>query len=287
MVLDELLIIDGQPWGEALTLRHLLGHTGGLRDAMVDDATRLGGPAPGSLIGALMSRLVDPGHRWVPWDPRDPASAQAGVLNWYLNEVACAGLSLPGNAFHYSDTGYVLLGLVVERVSGVPLHRAMSDRLFAPLGLRNTYLAYVGDPPDLQADRLPESEPWMGPVPCLSLGVSLSFDWGGGGVVSTAAELAAFHRALLAGRLFRDPRSLQAMTCWRQPAGLKPPRSGVGLGLFRTEQQGLEWIGHSGAWGCKMFAAPAADLLVTGTLNRADAAEDWHARLAAALRVVC
>jgi D-alanyl-D-alanine carboxypeptidase len=283
VVVDQLLLVDGQSVGHALTLRHLLTHTGGLRDAMVDDHEQLGGPAPASLIGALMSQHVDPRHRWRPWDPAHPAAPEAGVLNWYLNEVAPAGLSHPGQGFHYSDTGFVLLGLVVEHLSGLPLHEALQQRIFAPLNLQRTYLAYVGDPPNLGPDRLPESEPWMGSLPCLSLGLSLSFDWGGGGVVSTAAELAAFHRALLQGRLFRSPASLQAMTAWQQPLGLKAPRSGVGLGLFRTEMGGHTWVGHSGAWGCKMFAAPAADLLVTGTLNRADAPDDWHAQLATAV----
>jgi D-alanyl-D-alanine carboxypeptidase len=283
VVIDELLLVKGQSLGHALTLRHLLTHTGGLRDAMVDDREHLGGPAPASLIGALMSQGVDPRHCWRPWDSAHPADPEAGVLNWYLNEVAQAGLSGPGQAFHYSDTGFVLLGLVVEHVCGLQLHAALAQRLFAPLGLEQTYLAYVGDPAGLAADRMPESEPWMGPLPCLSLGLSLSFDWGGGGVVSTAAELATFHRALLQGRLFRNPASLQAMTAWQQPVGLKAPRSGVGLGLFRTEMGGQTWVGHSGAWGCKMFAALAADLLVTGTLNRADAPDDWHAQIAAAV----
>jgi D-alanyl-D-alanine carboxypeptidase len=120
-------------------------------------------------------------------------------------------------------------------------------------------------------------------MPFLSAGVSLSFDWAGGGVVSTAAEQAKFLRALLQGRLFREADTLASMTRFASPEGLAAPRLGVGLGLFRTRLNGIELIGHSGAWGSKMFAAPSLDLLVSGTLNRADAPADWHARLLAAL----
>ncbi len=282
-VIDRLLCVDGKSVGKLITLRHLLSHTAGLRDAMEDDHHQLGGPAAGSIIGALMSGQINPLHHWVPWDDSRPDVAQAGVLNWYLHEVANAGLSQPGTAFHYADTGYVLLGLVIETVLGKPLHQALRERLFAPLNLQNTYLAYTGDPSDLGADRMPESEPWMGQMPCLSTGVSLSFDWAGGGVVSTAAEQATFLRALLQGGLFREASTLSNMTRFAKPEGLGAPRLGVGLGLFHTRLNGIEFVGHSGAWGAKMVAAPAHDLLVTGTLNRADAPNDWHARLVAAL----
>jgi D-alanyl-D-alanine carboxypeptidase len=282
-VIDRLLQIDGQPCGHLLTLRHLLQHTGGLRDAMVDDLQQLGGPAPGSLIGALMAGRIEPGHAWRPWDAACIDTPTAGVLNFYLDAVADAGLAPPGQAFHYADTGFVLLGLVIEAVSGAALHAAYRSRLFGPLGMPDSYLAYTGDPPGMRADRLPESEPWMGAMPCLSAGVSLSFDWAGGGVVSTAADLARFLRGLLDVRLFRQPETLAAMRDWTRPPGLRAPRTGVGLGLFRTQLRGKEFIGHSGAWGSKMFAVPARDLLVTGSLNRGDAPDDWHAQLVDAL----
>jgi D-alanyl-D-alanine carboxypeptidase len=282
-VIDQLLCVNGKSAGSLITLRHLLAHTAGLRDAMEDDRHQLGGPAAGSVIGAMMSGQVDPSQHWVPWDDSRPGVAQAGVLNWYLHEVAKAGLWQPGTAFHYADTGYVLLGLVIETVLGQPLHQALRECLFAPLHLNATYLAYTGDPVELGADRMPESEPWLGQMPFLSAGVSLSFDWAGGGVVSTAAEQATFLRALLQGRLFREADTLASMTRFASPEGLAAPRLGVGLGLFRTRLNGIELIGHSGAWGSKMFAAPSLDLLVSGTLNRADAPADWHARLLAAL----
>jgi D-alanyl-D-alanine carboxypeptidase len=282
-VVERLLRVQGRSLGHTITLRHLLQHTAGLRDAMVDDRSQCGGPAPGSLIGALMSGQVDPAHRWVPWDADLPGVPQAGVLNWYLHEVADAGLAAPGAAFHYSDTGYVLLGLVVEVTTGLPLHQALQQRILAPLGLVDTYLAYAGDPTGLPVNRLPESEPWLGAMPCLSAGVSLSFDWAGGGIVSTAAEQAMFLRGLLQGHLFQQARTLQTMTAGTQPDGLLAPRTGVGLGLFHTRLHGIEFIGHSGAWGSKLFATPALDLLVAGTLNRADAPDDWHARVLAAL----
>ena len=47
-----------------------------------------------------------------------PGQRDAGVLNWHLHETAAAALHAPGRAFHYSDTGYVLLGLAVAASLG-------------------------------------------------------------------------------------------------------------------------------------------------------------------------
>lgn len=278
-VIERLACVDGRSFGHAITLRQLLQHTSGLRDAMVDDRGQLGGPAPGSIIGALMAGSIDRSRPWLPWVPAQPGQRDAGVLNWHLHETAAAALHAPGRAFHYSDTGYVLLGLAVERLGGVPLPQALRQRIFDPLGLQRTYLAYHGDPPGLTSGREGESEPWLNGLPCLSEGVNLSFDWGGGGIVSTAAEQATFLRAVWQGRLLLSAASHAQMTDFITPEGLALPRSGVGLGLFREQHGALELIGHAGAWGSRMFAAPAHDLLVVGTLNRAPAVPDWHARV--------
>jgi D-alanyl-D-alanine carboxypeptidase len=263
--------------GTSITLRHLLTHTAGLRDAMVDDTTQLGGPAPGSLIGRLMGEGGDSARAWVPWDPLRPDDPDAGVINFFLNSgIAGAALGPPGRVFHYSDTGYVLLGLLLEGVAGRPLHEQLREEIFVPLGLRDSYLAYRDDPPCLGSARRPEADCWAVGTPCLSAGVNLSFDWAGGGVVSTARDLIAFLRSLLGGRLFDDRGTLQAMLDWQAPPGLEPPRNGVGLGLFRVQSSCGPLIGHSGAWGGKMFYAPDLDLYIAGTTNQSASHHDWH-----------
>lgn len=264
-------------YGAHITLRHLLTHTAGMRDAMVDDTVRLGGPAPGSVIGRLMRGAGDRARAWVPWDSSRPDEPDAGVINFFLNSgIAGAALGPPGQAFHYSDTGYVLLGLLLERVAGLPLHAQLREEIILPLGMRDSYLAYRDDPADLGPARRPEADCWAEDTPCLSGGVNLSFDWAGGGVVSTARDLIAFLRALLGGRLFARPETLRAMLDWQVPAGLDAPRSGVGLGLFRVQSSCGPLIGHSGAWGAKMFYAPDLDLYLAGTTNQSASPHDWH-----------
>lgn len=277
---DDLGVIDrtltqGRLDG-GITIRHLLSHTAGIRDTMEDDAETLGGPAPGSVIGRLM---LDPGKHWQPFDPARPDDANAGVINhFFASGTADARLSPPGARFHYSDTGYMLLGLLIERAGGEPLHAAYRRRLFDPAGIDDIWLAYR------EPARLPEIDQYFGDMPLLASGVSLSFDWAGGGLVATAAALATFLRALLAGSLFRKPETLAAMQDWAAPEGMAAPRTGVGLGLFRVERDGMTLIGHSGAPAARMFTDPDCGLFLTGTANQAIGAADWHWPLLALAR---
>lgn len=268
---------NGESLAHRITLRHLLTHTSGLRDAMEDDAETLGGPAPGSLIGRMLAPGGDLGHAWVPWNPDRPDDLEAGVINLFLgNGTADAALAPPGERFHYSDTGFMLLALLIETVTGRTLGDGYRDRLFQPLGITDTYLAYRQDPPDLGPCREPEADVWVGPMPVLDSRASLSFDWGGGGIVASAASLNRFLRGLIAGALFRDSQTLAAMLDWQTPPGLAAPRTGVGLGLFRTEDAGLELIGHSGASGAKMFYAPQHSFFIAGTINQMAGPGTWH-----------
>ena len=280
-----LLTRGGRPAVAGVTLRHMLSHTSGFRDAFVDDGSRTsgeaGGAAPGSIIGSNATR--DMTVAWSPWLPEGDTENERGVINYYLSHPGMSeALFEPGAAFHYSDTAFVLLALLVERVTGQSYHANLRDRIIEPCGLGDTYLAYRDDPP-LGPRRQPESDVHARGTAVFSSGRNLSFDWGGGGLVTTVGDLVAFLRALMERKLHGSKRTLRDMTAWKQPPGLAPRRSGVGLGLFRTRYPAGELWGHSGAWGAKMDHDPAADIYFAGTVNRIGAAAGWHHALIAAV----
>jgi D-alanyl-D-alanine carboxypeptidase len=128
----------------------------------------------------------------------------------------------PGTAFEYSNTNYVLLGLIVEKVGGKPLAQAMQDRLFGPLRLQNTLLpasavntipnpyshgylygsasvAMVGTPP--YSPQIQAAARAGTLLPKDYTGLNHSFAAGAGGVISTANDLATWIQALVAGRV--------------------------------------------------------------------------------------
>lgn len=276
---------NGVNCGHQITLRHLLSHGSGIRDAIVDGVSEIGTAPPDSFVGRLMRPHGNPGRYWRPWDDQRPDDRDAGVLNYFLNSgLSEAALFEPGEGFHYSDTGYVILGLVLEHVTQKPLHQLYRERIFLPLEMGRSYLAYRDDPVNIGADRQPECEVWVGQLPVFSSGVSLSFDWAGGGIVSTAAELIRFHRALMRGDLYRSRATLDAMLAWQAPKGLAMPRTGVGLGLFCTQYSSRLLVGHSGHWGVRMQMDPREGIYIAGTLNQSHGPADWHVKLLDSLK---
>jgi CubicO group peptidase (beta-lactamase class C family) len=269
----------------AITVRHLLTHTSGMKDMQVDDssgtADELGRPAPDSVLAGYWrsATRIAAGdrsdtfalHRWVPWDPTAPDDPMAGMLNRFLaTHTADAPVGSPGERFHYSDTAFVLLALLVERATGRSLSELQRERISDPLGLGATTLAYC-EPGGDEADTGPGvMEVWLGDVPVLSTGLDLSLDWGGGGQVSTVADLCRFLRGLLAGELYTDPGTIVEAARWIEPPGLPPQRLGVGLGLLHWQAGTRALVGHAGAWGVRVFHDPTTGAYVAGTVGQRD-----------------
>ncbi len=114
----------------------------------------------------------------------------------------------PGSTYHYSDTGYILLGKLVEDVLNMPFYEALNRRIFQPLQMNDTYLMFYD-----HEDRLrPEiADVWLFGDNIKGL-KSLSIDWAGGGLVSTLADLETFvksiyHGALLGQETFEEMNS--------------------------------------------------------------------------------
>jgi D-alanyl-D-alanine carboxypeptidase len=89
-------------------------------------------------------------------------------------------------------------------------------------------------------------------------------DWAGGGLVSTAADLARFLRALTQGQLL-TPTSWTEMTRWQ--SGPEGYYDDYGLGLGRYRFPDAQLMGHHGVWGAFAFWSPELDSIVTGTVN--------------------
>ena len=142
----------------------------------------------------------------------------------------------PGETYHYSDTGYTLLAKIVERVSGKSYDRFLRDNFWEPLGLNQTSAPWNGDDFSL-------------PRPFLTGQVSdgtgffefmednMSSQVGPGNVISTAADLAHWMRALLSGKGPLSTEQVARMTL--VPAG----NASYALGIGNTPLG----MGHSGA----------------------------------------
>lgn len=273
------LVQSIHPEPSRITLRHLLSHTSGLKDMVTDDATGtaadLGGPAPRSIVarfGSCVSaaRRGEPHdgfahHRWTPFDHDRLDDPMAGVINLFVSSgTAASPVGSPGEKFHYSDTAYVLLGLLLEAVAGKPYHVIQREEILDPLGMNSTSLAYHDEPRDATTT---EMDIWFGKTPLMSGGFDVSFDWAGGGQISTTRDLITFLQAVLSRRsgLVPDPNPLVE---FHTPTGLTLPRIAVGHGIFTWDAGGRPVIGHAGAWGVRVFHDPSTGAWLAGTVNQ-------------------
>ncbi|KAA3606669.1 MAG: class A beta-lactamase-related serine hydrolase [Planctomycetota bacterium] len=246
---QDLLVIQGHNYGPELTLRQLLSHTAGLPDYWSD---------PPFVFPGQNAFLVDyylrPGKFWTPEE----------VLS-YVPDLDPK--FVPGTGWHYSDTGFVLAGLIAERVSGQSLHKVFRHKIFLPLGMNDTWLHWrEPQPPGQSTSHRYESQWNMFPKR------HNSADWAGGGLVSSTRDLEAFIRALADETLFTQPSTSGQMQAW-VPTGMGQIE--YGLGLFQVPLGfglGKIW-GHDGYGNSWMYFWPDQDVSFVGTLNQAS--NDW------------
>lgn len=197
------------PDGGRITIRDLLAHRSGLAD-VADD--------PAVLNGA---RSAWPPRRLVALVARQPR------------------IAAPGGAFHYSSTNYLVLGLLVERVTGRSLAAELRRRIIGPLRLTDS--AYRPGPlagRHVHGYRLASHQGVVDPAAAPRDLERRSVRWAGasGDLVSSARDLGRFLAALLGGDLLpaRELRAMEAVD----------PRYGLGLAVYPT-RCGRAW-GHTG-----------------------------------------
>ena len=202
--------------GPRVTIRQLLNHTSGLYEFNDD---------PRVLAPYLKGDLE---HVWTPQQ---------------LVRIALThdSVSAPGAEYHYSNTNYLLAGLLVQAVTGHRLADVLSHRVFAPAQLEATtfttsttlpapaahgYFVFSGDEPSDITGLYP-------------------YPWASGATVSTAPDVARFYRSLLSGDLLPS-RLMSAMQTTVDASAEDGPGTSYGLGLERFSTPcGAAW-GHGG-----------------------------------------
>jgi D-alanyl-D-alanine carboxypeptidase len=145
----------------------------------------------------------------------------------------------PGQGWHYSNTNYILAGLIIEKITGHKYGDEITRRIIRPLGLRDTSIPGT-------STRIPGPHA-HGYIPIGDRNVDVtelkpSWAWSAGEIISTTADLNRFYAALLGGRLLR-PAQLAAM----KTTVPVDSEFSYGLGLYSLELPcGLKIWGHDG-----------------------------------------
>ncbi len=218
-------VITGHGYHPAqITIRQLLQQTSGLRDYVSD--------------------------------PRFQ-TIQALAQTWRPQQLVGIALRLgpPVHGWLYSDTNYILLGMIIRKVTGHSPITEISRRILVPLGLHATSFPQAST--QIPA---PYAHGYYGSIDATNL-VNPSVAWTAGAMISTAGDVARFYRALLSGRLLppAQQRELLAAIPVDDPGELFAER--YGLGIYRVQLScGTAW-GHDGGWpgGFKTIAYTSLD----------------------------
>ena len=244
-------VLDGKDYSGEITIRELMSHRSGIADYYDQKAS------DGKSLFDLLRE--NPESSWTV----DQAIRRA--RDQLKPNFA------PGARTSYSDTNFLLLGKVIEAVTGRPLHLVFETRIFDPLGLKHTWL--IGDQGGVSGPLDEPADVFDGEIDITRARFSPSY-WADGGIVSTAEDMIVFLRALNEGRIVR-PESLKQMHDWRP--WRFPLQYGLGTMLFRlpgraSAATGLTPLwGHSGSTGSFLYYSPADDLYVAGTVDQTEA----------------
>jgi D-alanyl-D-alanine carboxypeptidase len=253
---SRLFVHRGQDLAADVTPMHLLTHMSGAADYF-------GGP--NDTRESFTQRVT-----------RNPSQIYAPLDLLAFSRAHQRPVGAPGEGFHYSDTGYVLLGRVIEEAGGSSLGDQLHERILQPAGMNESCLMF---------HTLPGGRTSIDPDPGAALGIapiyvdgvdlsrarSLSCDWGGGGVVTTLDDLqrfaAAWHRGELIGA---ESRARMTHAPHRFRAGI---RYGAGVMQLRYPEffpllRGLpRTIGHLGVTGVHLFTDPERHITLVLNLH--------------------
>lgn len=254
-----ILYDEGRVSLDARVVEYLPAFTGGWKDSI-------------TIRQLLTHRSGLPASRDLWKIATNPQEARLGVVDATLQ---CR----PGVCFQYSDVGMVLLGMVVENVSGVGLDRFLVERVFEPLGMTSTFFR----PADSLRARIaptdvnpPRGYPLRGEVADENA-YALGGIAGHAGLFSTASDISVFAQMMLNGGQYNGVRIVTDSTIalfTRRAAGTRAlgwdtaEDNGGGSGQYLSGRS----YGHTGYTGTSLWIDPDRELFVVLLTNRVHAA---------------
>ncbi|MFI1649177.1 serine hydrolase domain-containing protein [Streptomyces avidinii] len=225
--------VDGVPNGDRITLRELAGMRSGLFNYSADE-------------GFYKAFTSNPDR---PFTPQE-------LLDYSFKHPV---LFEPNAKFYYCNTNLILLGLVVEKVSGTPLDRFIDREVVEPAGLKHTLFPTGPEFPEPHAQgytnqtasgKVENSTDW-----------NPSWGWAAGAMISDLSDLRSWAKTLATGTLLTPATQAQ-----RLDVVDAIPGAGYGLGIFNVQG----WIGHNGSlpgYGSLVLYLPEAEATLVVLLN--------------------
>ncbi|MCT8139941.1 beta-lactamase family protein [Anaerobacillus sp. CMMVII] len=258
-------VISGVDYYDQLTIKHLMSHSSGIPDYL--EVKAKGGKT-------IIDRVLEGND--MSWSLDDTLQIIQKVNTPLFPPQ---DFSKTKYRIRYSDTNFQMLIAIIETVTKKTIEDAFKDMLFQPLHLVNTFL-----PGSKPLEPLgPVATVWIEDTPFNNKPQAMRAF---GDLNSTVNDLIKFMRALVDGKVFDKPETLQLMLSQWQTFGFGisllapgwPIQYGLGMmrfkmpRLFTPFRQMPELIGHTGAVGSWLFYCQKLDIIVSGTVSQVTAA---------------
>ncbi|AXT52143.1 class A beta-lactamase-related serine hydrolase [Aquimarina sp. BL5] len=237
-----LHILNKTSYSDDIDIKMLLNHTSGIADVFIDKAIRFN-----------LSVLLNPKKQY---------TAKKFFEKYYKYGLNKKPHNAPGKGYYYSDINYMLLGFIIEELSGETLAQVIRKRILEPLQMQNTYFEFY-EPIKGNGKRI---DAFLNRIN-ITKKVNTSYEWAGGGLVSTTEDMANFVKALFKLRLFKHKQALNKMI---DCSDTEKFNKNYGLGIFKYEIKGITFYGHGGFYGSFLAYAPKEGLLISANVNQAN-----------------
>ncbi|MEO0734937.1 MAG: serine hydrolase domain-containing protein, partial [Bacteroidota bacterium] len=240
--LTRLHVLAGKDYTDSITTRMLLNHTSGIADVFTDAEFRF--------------------NLSVFFRPKRQYTAAKMFRKYYRYGLNKRPHNIPGQGYHYSDIGYMILGFIIEEITGKHLPEVIRHRIIAPISLSNTYFEYYenstgsGHRIDAYLNRIN-----------ITKRVNTSYEWAGGGLVATTKDIAQFFQSLFACRLFKDDQTLALMI---DMSATEKFGVSYGLGIVKYTFNGITFYGHGGFYGSLTMHSPAKNITLSANIGQAN-----------------
>lgn len=205
--------VPGVPEGDRITLRQLARMQSGLFDYATDERFQ-------------NDFIRDPQRSFTPEQLLQYALPHPLVFQ-------------PGTSWQYSNTNAVLLGLVVQKVTGAPVQDYLQQKVLTPLGLAHTSFPSTNAFPDPHPQGYTKQT--LDGKEAVATDWNPSWAWAAGAMISNLGDLHTWAPALATGHLLKPETQAQRLQTVTPPGA--PPDSGYGLGVFDI----AGWVGHNGS----------------------------------------
>lgn len=238
---EKIHLLHDTNYSKQITIEQLLNHTSGIADIFSDAQTRFN-----------ISVLLHKNRQF------NTAMIMERYYRYHLNKKP---FNKPGEGYHYSDMNYMFLGFIIENSTGKSLPESIRERILEKVGMKYTYFEYY-EPAVTEGKRI---DAFLGKIN-MTKKINTSYEWGGGGLVTTTKDLAIFIQSLFDNAFFKQRSTLNKMIDTEK---VKMFGADYGYGLFSFNANGMTYYGHGGFYGSLLLYEPINRITFSGNISQA------------------